>query len=72
MSIRTFIEINHDYLGRIEKDREAFVRDLLGALQDNRFVTWESMLRWGCMKRASRHHSEDGEIIISGRKHPLP
>ncbi len=63
MSIRTLIEVNHDYLHEIEDDSEEFVTELLKALRDGlnpfsddsgSFFRGRSFtIKW------SRHHSDE-------------
>lgn len=57
MSIRTLIEINHDYLHRIEEDAQRFAELLSYTLGSGTRDAVDELERYGVVKFGSRHHS---------------
>jgi hypothetical protein len=74
MSIRTIVEINHDLIHRIEEDEFGFVSTLLVAvLTRSGGNANDLMTRFGARILATRHHSDDGKIVMkSGLEFDLP
>lgn len=71
MSIRTIIEINHDYLAEIERDPYV-MQDLLRALQSG-FGDWDVLARRGIVKITGRSEATAGAIRFdNGRAVRLP
>jgi len=66
MSIRTIIELNHDYAHRIEADTQ-FTDLLSEALRTGSEQAWETLRRYGVTRLAQAHHSDERQVLINGR-----
>lgn len=64
MSIRTFLEVNHDFLSRLDRD-DVCGRELRLAL-NNHDESKKDLALKGVRVLTSRHHSEPFQISVSG------
>lgn len=67
MSIRTIIEINHDYLSQLERTED--IRELLSALRRPSLKPGDYM-HAGVTVLGQRHHSEVLTVVAGGRSTP--
>jgi hypothetical protein len=66
MSQRTFIEINHDLLNKIEKDKAFFADRLCFALAGTHKPSQEELEWYGVKIIGQRHHSTPYKLEIGG------
>lgn len=67
MSIRTIIEINHDYLAKLTPERLALLVDALKSSTLTRQLNFGSVeIVSGVRAVAQRHHSNECVVKISG------
>lgn len=71
MSVRTIVEINHDFWGEIKDDPEAFVRDLLRYIGSADTENAERLERYGMRRAWWGHHSDERKIVTKYSEHPL-
>lgn len=66
MSVRTFIEFNHDFLYKMKDHPEDFLKALDALLRKNPAEYRHSPERFGLIRRGERHHSDSFEVRIAG------
>jgi hypothetical protein len=67
MSVRSIVEINHDFAGRIG---ERFILVLAQALSSSDPELWERLRReYGIRRIVECHHSDDRRVLVNGREH---
>jgi hypothetical protein len=64
MSIRTFIEFNHDYLHKIRERPQDFLAALDAVLRKNDTHLRIDGREFGIIRRGERHHSDSFELKI--------
>lgn len=62
MSIRTVVEVNHDYGHHIEEDPAEFARLVRYAINAGDRNTWEELESFGIRFITERHHSDECEV----------
>lgn len=72
MSIRTIIEINHDYGDAIDRDPEGFVHAIRSQIRSAyEPETIQRLRHFGVVVVESVHHSTDRKVVIMGKEFPL-
>ena len=63
MSIRTIVEINHDFGHQIERNPEAFLRALRHYINSTSERNGAELERFGVRVAWSGHHSDDRKVV---------
>lgn len=71
MSVRTIVELNHDYTHRIEQDPEAFVALLVRYLSSAGPDNAEPLERFGVRVAWWGHHSDERHVVTKYAKTTL-
>lgn len=72
MSLRTIIEINHDFVHAISEHQEEFSHLVIRALHaGNDDEAWEKLSRFGVVKAVMTHHSDARKVVTKWSEYPL-
>jgi hypothetical protein len=71
MSVRTIVEINHDYVCETEDLQRMFVAKLQNALRSGSDNDWEKLRSYGFKFVVQCHHSDDRTVIVNGSEYKV-
>lgn len=73
MSMRSIVEINHDYSHKIAADPDGLVKLLKAALGSGDPDYWEAIrIRYGIRRIVMAHHSSERAVLVDKTKYEIP
>ncbi len=67
MSVRTIVEINHDFGHSIKINPIEFCSNLMTAINSGSTEAWQDLERFGFRRIEAMHHSTPLSIVVDGR-----